>query len=338
MPDLDALAVGHYRRQQRLVRRAVGAVQRLWRRIDPADITGSWTAVAPVLVGTVAAGQFEAASMADPYVAAVLEAEGAESRPSGVVSAAAFAGQASDGRPLSSLLYQPVIDWKLRIAAGQSVRDAQRGALAGALRITATQVADAGRTAVGASMAGNRTIRGYIRVAAAPCCARCAILSGKEFGWNAGFARHPRCDCIHVPATLVARGRGGRLRVPAAPGLVTDARAYFSGLSRAEQDRIFTRAGAQAIRDGADISSVVNARRGMYTADAYGRRVSATREGTTRRGEFFRLERARAVAAGQTTRAAFRLRAPRLMPEEIYRLADDREDAIRMLRRFGYLT
>ncbi|WP_226962643.1 hypothetical protein [Streptomyces sp. C8S0] len=313
-------------------------MQRLWRRIDPADITGSWTAVAPVLVGTVAAGQFEAASMADPYVAAVLEAEGAESRPSGVVSAAAFAGQASDGRPLSSLLYQPVIDWKLRIAAGQSVRDAQRGALAGALRITATQVADAGRTAVGASMAGNRTIRGYIRVAAAPCCARCAILSGKEFGWNAGFARHPRCDCIHVPATLVARGRGGRLRVPAAPGLVTDARAYFSGLSRAEQDRIFTRAGAQAIRDGADISSVVNARRGMYTADAYGRRVRATREGTTRRGEFFRLERARAVAAGQTTRAAFRLRAPRLMPEEIYRLADDREDAIRMLRRFGYLT
>lgn len=338
MPDLAVLALGHYRRQQRLVRRTVGAVQQVWRRIDPADITGSWTALAPLLVGTVAGAQFEAAGTADPYVAAVLEAEGAESRPAGALSAAALAGQASDGRPLSSLLYQPVIDWKTRIAAGQSVRDAQRSALAGALRITATQVADAGRTAVGVSMAGNRTIRGYIRVAAAPCCARCAILSGKEFGWNTGFQRHPRCDCIHVPATLVARGRGGRLHVPAAPGLITDARAYFSGLSRAEQDRIFTSAGAQAIRDGADIASVVNARRGMYTADTFGRRLHATHEGTTRRGEFFRLERTRAVAAGQATRAGFRLRTPRLMPEEIYRLADSRDEAIRLLRRFGYLT
>lgn len=37
---------------------------------------------------------------------------------------------------------------------------------------------------------------------------------------------------------------------------------YFESLDRAEQDKIFTKAGAQAIRDRADINQVVNARRG----------------------------------------------------------------------------
>ncbi|MFP3986887.1 hypothetical protein U9R90_05170 [Streptomyces sp. E11-3] len=100
-------------------------------------------------------------------------------------------------------------------------------------------------------------------------------------------------------------------------------------------------AGAQAIRDGADITSIVNARRGMATASAYGRRLRATREGTTTRGAFYRSERARAIARGQAPAdigRAFRLRTPRLMPEEIYRLAESRDEAIRMLRRFGYIS
>jgi hypothetical protein len=76
----------------------------------------------------------------------------------------------------------------------------------------------------------------------------------------------------------------------------------------------------------------------MYTTEAYGRSVRATREGTTRRGLFYQQERRRAIAAGQATRADFRLRTPRLMPEEIFRLAGSRDEAVAMLRRFGYLT
>jgi hypothetical protein len=78
---------------------------------------------------------------------------------------------------------------------------------------------------------------------------------------------------------------------------------------------VFGQAGAAAIRDGADLGQVVNARRGMYTAA--GR--SLTVESTTRRG----------VAPGKV----------RLMPEQIYREArGDRDEAIRLLKRFGYLT
>jgi hypothetical protein len=128
-----------------------------------------------------------------------------------------------------------------------------------------------------------------------------------------------------------------------------DPRRYFDGLSRAEQNRVFGEAGARAIREGADMAQVVNARRGMYTTTAYGRRVTATREGATRRGSFYRQELARteertgirfARDRSEARRGLprFELRTPRLMPEQIFELAESRDEAIAMLRRFGYLT
>ncbi|NUP36013.1 MAG: hypothetical protein HOY76_03060 [Streptomyces sp.] len=346
------VAAAYYTAQARLARRTANRVQRLWRTLDRGNLTDSWNLiVGPAVMQAVTAGQLAAAAQADPYLDAIETADGGEPDGSARLQPASFSGVASDGRPLDSLLYLPVITTKEVIGAGAADVEAMMRGLNQLLRISATQVADAGRTAVGAGIAGRRTIQGYIRIAAAPCCARCAILSGKEFGWNRGFQRHPRCDCIHMPATLIARsslrrgflerhemfptaGRGG-------PRGFVDAQTYFGSLSRREQDRIFTVAGARAIRDGADITSVVNARRGMYTASAFGRRLRATREGTTTRGEFYRSERARAIARGQVPAdigRQFRIRTPRLMPEEIYRLAESRDEAIAMLRRFGYLT
>lgn len=353
-----ALAMAHYARQQTLTARAVARVQALWRQIDRGQISGSWQELAPLLVSAVAEAQVQAAALADPYVAAVAAAEGASPASAGKVRPGMFGGIASDGRPLVSLLYRPVIEWKARMAAGQSMDDAARSSLASALRITATQVADAGRGATGTAMAGRRTIQGYVRVVQPPACGRCVILAGLEFGWNTGFQRHPKCDCIHLPTTLIARNQHRRGSVNAdgftpttRPGQgargFLDPRAYFDSLSAAEQRRVFGDAGARAIREGADMSQVINARRGMQTMTAYGRRVLATTEGTTTRGAFYRQERRRTEDRTGTrfarnrydarTLPRFQLRTPRLMPEEIYRLAESREEAISMLRRFGYL-
>lgn len=358
-PSTRELALAQYRRQQRIVRRATNRVQTLWRQIDAGNIAGSWEQLAPLLVQVVTEAQSAAAALADPYLDAVVAAEGATAAAAGRINPAAFARTASDGRPLISLLYQPVIDWKVRLLAGQSPRDAAAGSLASALRITATQVADAGRGATGAAMAGRRTIQGYVRVVQPPACSRCVILAGTEWGWNRGFQRHPKCDCIHLPTTLLARGQGrqgslsgDRFTPTTRPGEggrgFLNPSAYFNGLSRAEQDRVFGVAGARAIRDGADMAQVVNARRGMFTADAYRRRLSATHEGATRHGLFHQRELRRTEQQTGTRFARdradvrrglprFELRSPRLMPEAIYRLAEDREQAINMLRRFGYL-
>jgi hypothetical protein len=346
-----SVALAQYRRQQLIVRHAANRVQALWKRIDRGDISGSWADLSPLLVAAVTEAQTQAARLADPYLDDVLAAEDADPAAAGRVVPGSLAGIASDGRPLVSLLYQPIIDWKVRMLAGQSMEDAARGSLSSALRITATQVADAGRGATSVAMAGRRTIQGYVRVVQPPACGRCVILAGTEYGWNKGFQRHPRCDCIHLPTTLIARHQhrdqigADRFSPMTRPGTGSpgflDPRAYFNGLSRAEQDRTFGEAGARAIREGADMGQVVNARRGMYTADAYGRRLQATREGTTTRGHFYRRERARDIARGRVPAnigRQYQLTTPRLMPEEIFRLAESRDEALTMLRRFGYLT
>lgn len=347
------IALAFQRAQARRTRLTVNEVQRLWGQLDPRDLSGSWAAsVGPRIVRAMTAGQLASAAAADGYVDEVVDAEGADPDRVGRVRPEAFAGAAADGRPLDSLMLLSLITTKQGIAGGLSVDDALMRGLNQALRLSSSEVTQAGRNAVGSSMAGKRTIQGYVRVVQPPACARCIILAGKEYGWNKGFQRHPKCDCIHLPTTLIARGQSRRGSLSSdryspttRPGQggrgFLDPNAYFNGLSRAEQDRVFTAAGARAIREGADMGQVVNARRGMYTTTAYGRVLRATREGTTTRGYFYRQERARAIARGRVPAdigRRYRLTTPRLLPEQIFELAESRDEAIAMLRRFGYLT
>lgn len=322
--------------QARRSRLTANEIQRLWSQLDSKDLSGSWEAsVGPRIVRAITAGQLSSAAAADEYVDEVADAEGADPTRAGRVRPEAFAGLAADGRSLDSLMLLSVITTKQGIAGGLSTDDALMRGLSQALRLGASETMQAGRAAVGTSMTGKRTIQGYVRVVQPPACSRCVILAGVEYGWNKGFQRHPRCDCVHLPTTLIARhqhrDQGGFI----------DPSAYFNRLSRAEQDRVFTAAGARAIREGADMGQVVNARRGMYTTTIAGRTLRATREGTTTRGHFYRRERARDIARGRVPAnigRQYRLTTARLLPEEIFELAESRDEAIAMLRRFGYLS
>lgn len=317
--DVRTVGARHYRRQARLALAASRAAAREWGRLDSADLSGSWSSGTGLRVlGVVTAAQRAAADGSTAYVAQAVHAQGGRSDTQGLtVDAAAFAGVAADGRPLDSLLYEPVITTKMSLADGNLLDVAMRQGLADMLRIVGSEVADAGRSAVGVGITANRTCNGYVRVLSPPSCARCTILAGKVFHTSVAFQRHPHCDCVNMPTI---EGVAPHLTAPD---------DYFASLSEAEQNRIFTQAGAQAIRDGADIGQVVNARRGMYAVgDRYG--LKATSEGMTRRG----LARQRLRALEGAGRAPGRVR---LMPESIYQLASDREDAIRLLYRYGYL-
>lgn len=242
----------------------------------------------------VTAYQLLAARDAADAVPLMLAEQGIASEPAGAVAVAALSGTASDGRPLPSLFAMAATDYAFDL-------------------MVATQVQDAARGAGSVAIASNYGASGYIRMLNPPSCSRCAILAGKFYRWNEGFKRHPKCDCRHVPS-----------REDLAGDLRTNPDAYFRSLPPAEQDRIFTKAGAQAIRDGADISQVVNARRGMSTAQIGGRDVLVSTEGTTRRG----------IASRKRTG---RNMSQRLMPESIYAVARDREDALRLLRLHGFI-
>lgn len=321
---LERIARAHYRRRRHLAQTTAVHARRWWLQLDRDNLDRSWSLISPRLLAVVTAAQLQAAAQSTAYTEAALAAQHGAGDQLGAVVPSALAGIASDGRPLDSLLREALIDAKTRIGAGGTVPQAMQGGLAHLLRDVSTQVQDAGRVADGVSVVAHRKATGYVRMLTPPSCSRCVVLAGKRYGWNAGFQRHPHCDCVHIPATE-------SLREP-----LTDPREYFDALSPAEQARAFTAAGAQAIRDGADVAQVVNARRGaagLSTAGrlqrrrVHGQDVFTTSEGMTRRG--FAGRRTGPLAGGKT---------PRLMPESIYALAENRDDAIRLLRRYGYLT
>lgn len=309
-------AEDHYRDVQRLVALAVLASRRSWRKLDLRDLDGSFASVVgPELLILLASAQQAAAALAEPYVDRVLAEQnfGDDGRVARLVPGS-LVGVASDGRPLPSLLRSPLTNTKMLIAQGNP--DPIVATVSRVERIVATQVQDAARAAESVVIASRTKVGGYVRQLTPPSCSRCAILAGRWYRYNTGFQRHPHCDCVHIPAAEDAAG-----------DLVTNPRDYFDSLTPAQQDAIFTKSGAQAIRDGADIGQVVNARRGMSTAQIGGRSTRITNEGITRRG----------FATNAPGSTIARRGGVRLMPETIYQVATSRADAIRLLRANGYL-
>ena len=298
-------AVAHYEQMQRLQALALLAGRRAWRTLEVGDLSGSWLRALGSLIPAVAAVQVSAASAGASYGAATLAEQGLYEAPRAFVDPRAFGGYASDGRALQGLLYAPVPHVKNLIAGGMSPSAAKVQGGKFLDMLTRTQVADAGRAAAGVDTASRPRV-GYVRMLNPPSCSRCSILAGRFYRWNAGFNRHPGCDCVHVASTQ------GAIDGAKAEGLVHDPYEYFNGLSKADQDRAYTKAGAQAIRDGGDIFQVVNSRRGMKPGGL------VTTEGTTRRGNFGR-------------------QGARLTPEGIYAQGLSREDTLRALERYGYI-
>lgn len=293
--------------------------------------------VGPRIVETVTVGQEAAAATAEAYVASVLaELDIPVGAPS-PLNLDALAGVAGDGREVASALYGGVIQaakaqYRPEIASLPPARAAD-AALAEAEawmeQVASTIMADAMRQAEAVAIAQRPWVDGYVRMLDPKNpCSRCIVLAGRFYLFNAGFERHPACRCVHIPAMEND-----------AESILTNPNKYFESLSRAEQDRVFTPAGAEAIRLGADVSQVVNARRGMNTAQQnprgwipkgrmeavrmFGRDVFVTTEGVTKNGVYGKTRGKKPV---------------RLMPESIISLATSREDAIRLLTVYGYIS
>lgn len=326
MAGAESAATARYRQVTATSRVLVAAIQRIWRGLSAAaierDLQGS--AGADILQA-VADGQMSVAAGAQAFVATSMRAQGGLGLAEATLVAGAFAGYAGDGRPLETLLFLPAIGVQRRLARGLTAQEAMAGGLADMAMYAATAIADTARASEQAAMAADHQVRSYVRVVKPPACARCILLAGRVYSRNAGFDRHPNCDCGMAPAGSAE----------AAEALLLDPQVYFDSLSDAEQDRVFGKAGADAIAHGADIFQVVNARRGMRTATVHGRGLQITSEGITARGHAGRMLGGFARERGQRYRTS---QTPRLMPEEIMRVADDRAEQMRLLRRYGYFT
>ena len=308
-------AIDYYNRLDRLGARAKRAAYRAWQSVDRDHIRDSWLESSRSLSVSVTAGQVEAATLGASYGAQTIAAQGFYTPPDGWVNPRGFGGVSPNGVPAQQALQAPASRALHELGRGRTVDQAMRAGqvLVGAL--VTTMVTEAGRSAAGVDTFARPRV-GYVRMVNPGACDRCIILAGKVYSNNEGFLRHPNCYCIHVQTNTKAAED---------EGLIADPYEYFNSLSEEEQDARFTQAGAQAIRDGADMFQVVNSRRGM------------SYPGVSADGSFRGQRGTGITTAGSTRRAHTGGIENRLTPDAIYRQGLPREETLELLRRQGYL-
>jgi len=296
------------------------------------DFDASYARIEPSLLAVLFSAQERVADGALAYVPDAL----GDAAPEPIYKSAGsrFVGVAGDGMPVASMAYGAVIHAKQAVAAGLE----QGAALARAGQFlnlaSGTMLSDTGRSAEKVSGGAHR-VHHYVRMLNPPSCGRCVVLAGKTSKHSEAFNRHPGCDCRNVPT---AENTGDDAR--------TDPHAYLSGLSEAEQDRVLgSKANGQAFRDGADMNQLINAYRksgAVRPAQINGQAIKYTREGTTRRGHaYWQMSQAQYVKEQGVFKDGSkytRLKSPRLMPESIYSIAKDQDDAKRLLKLYGWVV
>ncbi|MFJ4987904.1 hypothetical protein ACIP9H_29385 [Streptomyces sp. NPDC088732] len=316
------VAQAHAEARRRLASAAARAALQSWQKVDRDNIYLSWMGLLASTVAIVAGGQLAAAQSTETWLHRLL-GEDPERPESERIDPTAFTGVDGGGRPLALVLAAPMWAALRAVTQGKPVVQAMAHGHALLEAVVRTAVADAGRSADSVGMVSRPAVTSYVRVVEGGACSRCVILAGKEYGTSTGFLRHPRCHCGMEPVTRDHRPR------PQDPVVVYDQ------MSEAQRHKAFGEAAVKAIDDGADIAQVVNARRGMSTAVVYGQKLQTTSEGITRRGIAGKRLGNQGKVPGRRLQVSL---TPRLMPEEIYRLADDRAHAVRLLQRNGYLT
>lgn len=305
-PQSAQSARNHYTTQKSIVAsavaRALAETRRAVQTQDPRPLTG-------ILMGyQLLAAQKAVAAIAAEVAGVPFDVMG--DLPRGVQPVtlpAAFIGVTADGNKLDNYVAAVLADMAAELENGALFRDLMWEME----QLVASEVADAGRSAAGVEIWNAPLWDNYVRVLNPPSCADCVILAGRIYKDNEGFDRHPNCDCEHWPVETWGDAE--------AAGLVTspmDAfdRGLVTGLTQAEE---------AAIRAGADISAVINSRRGKRKVTVGGQRLKITTAGTTRR-------------------AAWRKNHPnlpyRLRPESIYKIAgEDRAELLRLLKVYGYI-
>ena len=298
-------ARNHYRNQQKVALAGVRAVRKAVKKA-PTPLAATSAATTTLATYQLASALNGARMMASEAGRDLLS------------TPAALAGTTQLGWPIETPI-ETIVDRLTRDLEQEAQRLTDQ-MLAGLDLFVQAEIIAAGADAASAEIIAGPEWTNYVRVLDLPSCDRCVILAGRIYRDNEGFPRHPRCDCQHWPVESWAEAE--------AAGLVTDPTVAFErgeirGLSKADE---------QAVRDGADLQEIVNAKRGggtrpkgmtnAITAEVFGRTVKATTEGTTRRAMW---------------RKAHPDLPIRLRPESIYEHAKDRADALRLLRLYGYI-
>ena len=307
--DVVRAASRHKQDTAELTNAALIRAANSWKKVNPGSVVSSWEMLMPSTIGAVMLAQRETITSNENYLDFAFNDQNIDGLDGSLRPGAIVGTMPATGATLEAALSGVAYHTLDRIGRGRSTNEALQAGMIELSQLVQYAVADTSRAASSVRIGTTPTQIGYVRVASAGCCARCAVLAGRYYEWNTGFLRHPACKCLHFPSTAVGAAESA-----------TDPYAAFEALSPQEQDRIYTKAGAEAIRNGADMNQVVNSRRGMTASGRF------TSEGSGRRG-FYRQS-----TAGQAGKR-------RLSVNEIMRRANgNKERFASMLTDYGYLT
>lgn len=288
-------------------------------RNRPMDIDRWEREMGPEVIRVITRAQAENAELVNLTHGMTLTAQGYQLEPLGYLDPTRFSGVMPDGDPLDLIPKAVANRVRERLETGSSPQDAWRAGGELLATITQTALSDSSRMAkMVAGLATPRTL--YIRVLNPPACPRCVVLAGKRGHWAEPFQRHPNCDCSQIP---VPEGSEATFEGPE-----FDPQAAFDAMGEGEQDARFGKAAAEAIREGADLTQVVNSFKGMSAAGS-----RFTKAGSTRRGIPMQYH----LGADNVPRGvpAF----DRLSVPEIIRVTEnDPQRRTALLYRHGYLT
>lgn len=297
--------IRHYKELGREQKTLVASARKAWGQVEPDYIVDSWSQIVDQsFLPAMSRVQERAAASGAAYSAGVLADQGFWVAPTGWVDPAGLAGVNPRGGVLRNQLLAPAYHSLRLISQGAKAGAALAAVLPRFMQMVSSVLTDTSRAAAQMDITGRPRV-GYVRVVHASACDRCVILAGKFYRWNEGFLRHPQCRCEHV-ATDKAHS----------DDLFDDPYKVFESLTEEDQNARWGEHEAQAIRDGADIYQVTNARRGMVPSGMF------TTEGMAR-GHSKGL-----LKDGQR----------RLTPEGVYKLSKgNRETALGMLKEHGYI-
>jgi hypothetical protein len=317
------------------------------------DFEGSMAELALPIGGAIADHQVRAAELGDRFVADSEALYGvAPEHLTDPVVAGAFAGVtqgqnyelSGGGLPVESVVERSAGVMQRAVAAGMGQAAVMQAGKTWMMTMAGTILQDTARNASWTRQNTSTVMMDYVRVIQPGACSRCIQLAGISTG-RTTFKRHPRCRCYAAPVPEVPDG-----------SVETDPQGYFEAMSKADQDRTFTKAGAEAIRAGADLNRVVNARAGAFgikyqrhenpkgldrPADYHprtGRRLQKRMIGMGPDGKPIEVYATTELTGRRQLRSKRYRDGIRLMPEQILQMAGKNPVRYKeLLRHYGYM-
>lgn len=281
-----------------------------WKKVNPGSIVSSWSSLSTAIVAAVMVAQSKSIQSGDSALDVAFNDQNIDPLDARLRPGAIVGTMPATGATLDAALAGVAFHTLDHIGRGYSTNEAMQSGLVDLSQVVQYAVADASRASAQIRVGSTKQKVGYVRMASLGCCSRCSVLAGQYYAWNKGFLRHPHCRCVHIPASESM-----------ADTYATDPHEAFDALSPSEQDRIYTKSGAEAIRNGADMNQVVNARRGMTASGRF------TSEGSSKRG-YFRI-----------TSDAGKAGKRRLSVDELLRRSgQSKERFIGLLDEYGYFV